>query len=610
MPSSTFDARAVDENGATPYVELHRVQNVGNYRVHLDLGPQVLGLSLPISDPLADFRKGAVNLSARSRSDEFDPCANEAPLMATIPELCKARPYYKRQNFVSAAVLAQKGKQFDDGLYAAVELMAQRGGGSFGGKAAMLAALVPRLSEDTDAACFLGGAALLGDVHVTFPNAACESGAHEVARKFNEPQAKPLGFYTWSAELAAIFRQDRLLQTEISSAPLMLALTNLLHKDAAARSVYEGYLQLMAGMTNPLSTEHPDLRPLLAALDRGERPTLPPCCRFFPPSVSHEGKLVQRLYGNRPIPPGFSLIDALIQAVRKGEVDLRPREESGFYDHQTWALEPLLVPERIPEAARLRLDDGYRKHLEGLFRGLLTLTRETHMKQVVIPAPVSAPPPPKSISVFPPLGAEPLCTYYLRRALSYRFVARVLEKSFGAETLRVARRLRAEGPVERPLLEELAAMATLFHGACLTTADELGLAENLAWPEADGSEARSAFRAFAQDQTSDQDLAQDARMMVPVFYDRERKQTKVWLFLGWSYRPLDIRFVHAPGVQVFDASGADVTQEVQVKLEQRRCLVAYPVSAEVYVSKLLDRAQFRRLCDEKVARKAILAALI
>jgi hypothetical protein len=32
---------------------------------------------------------------------------------------------------------------------------------------------------------------------------------------------------------------------------------------------------------------------------------------------------------------------------------------------------------------------------------------------------------------------------------------------------------------------------------------------------------------------SDRDVSRDARMMVPIFHDEQRKKTKVWAFLGW-----------------------------------------------------------------------------
>jgi hypothetical protein len=47
--------------------------------------------------------------------------------------------------FVPATVLVQKAKQFDDGLYAAVELAAQRGAGRFAGKVSLLRGVVDHL---------------------------------------------------------------------------------------------------------------------------------------------------------------------------------------------------------------------------------------------------------------------------------------------------------------------------------------------------------------------------------------------------------------------------------------------------------------------------------
>ena len=39
----------------------------------------------------------------------------------------------------------------------------------------------------------------------------------------------------------------------------------------------------------------------------------------------------------------------------------------------------------MPEAQRLKLDESYRKELVGLFKALLALTRETHIKQLEVP---------------------------------------------------------------------------------------------------------------------------------------------------------------------------------------------------------------------------------
>ena len=70
--------------------------------------------------------------------------------------------------FVSASVLAQKAKQFDDGLYAAVELAAQNGAGRYPGKSDLLVRLARAMAASHAegagnaetillAACRLGG---------------------------------------------------------------------------------------------------------------------------------------------------------------------------------------------------------------------------------------------------------------------------------------------------------------------------------------------------------------------------------------------------------------------------------------------------------------------
>jgi hypothetical protein len=39
---------------------------------------------------------------------------------------------------------------------------------------------------------------------------------------------------------------------------------------------------------------------------------------FFPLSRAHETDLIKKLYGNRPIPEGFSLIDEMITRIQGG----------------------------------------------------------------------------------------------------------------------------------------------------------------------------------------------------------------------------------------------------------------------------------------------------
>ena len=190
---------------------------------------------------------------------------------------------------------------------------------------------------------------------------------------------------------------------------------------------------------------------------------------FFPPSRSYETDLVKKLYGNKPIPDNFNLAEKLIEEIKAGSIDLTPRENSGWYDYQTYSLESLILPEKFPEGKKLEFTESYRKELEELFKSLLALTRETHIKQLEIPLMVGAayrqgPAEQKiRIDISPELTLEPLATYYLRRARSYNFIHSVLKDMLGENNLAKIHRLTASGPVKKDLSLELKEMEALFY---------------------------------------------------------------------------------------------------------------------------------------------------
>jgi hypothetical protein len=516
-------------------------------------------------------------------------------------------------------MLAQKAKQFDDGLYAAVDLAAQQGAGSFEGKAALLLRLADAMADqlaplEPNSPHVVLAAARVGRLNPKVP-APVESGVQDLIDDFvaNELRSKPIGFYTWSDELSAIFQQDRLLQTELTGKAGTETVIRAVAADPKSQATYEGYLKLVSRLTNPLAGE--DLRPHIAAVKQGTLNAPDKDVYFFPPSVSHETRLIMELFEGRPIPDGFDLSDEMIRRIRAGQLELRPRKESGWYDYQTWALEPLVVPEKMREARKLDLDESYCKQLIELFKGILALTRETHIKQLEIPEPGEAAPPSRPIvHIGPELGAEPLATFYARRSWSYHYVRWVLETVFGKEALHKLHRQTPEGPVDENLHDELAAMESLFLGAHVTVCRQLGLPPSPAYTahradQLDGDAA--AFAAFSQQFGADPDLGRDARMMVPVFFDIGRRKTKVWVFLGWSSRPVRIGFGKRPAATVFDESGKPVADDEGPLLEFHTAskTIAYPVMAEVYVSKILNRAEFRSHCDKYKTRQAILENL-
>ena len=117
------------------------------------------------------------------------------------------------------------------------------------------------------------------------------------------------------------------------------------------------------------------------------------------------------------------------------------------------------------------------------------------------------------------------------------------------------------------------------------------------------------YRKWAQTASSDADVGRDARMMVPVFFDLGRRKTKVWAFLGWSQRPVMFSFEKGPGIVVTKNGQPAKDGDVQVEFGSTAFSLAYPVTAEVYVDRILDRNEFRRHCDQFKTRSAILKNL-
>ena len=564
----------------------------GNYEITLDLSQQVLRLGVP-EDRGYGSSRGTV----------------ETPL---YPSFSQAN---LDDTFAPAAALALKAKQFDDGLYACVEIAADAGLDRFPGRKQFLLDLLKGLSAESDrsAAALLTAAARLGGMQ---PQVGPEVArlAQQLQSSFlaNELRSKPLGFYTWNQALVQVFQRDRMLQTPLE-APEARPLSMALSRNADLFKAYVASLSLNEKLTNPFASE--DLRQAASALKDGHTPSFTGHPSLFPASQSQETNLIKMLYGDKAIPEGFNLADEMVKRLRSGQLNLKPKPNSGWYDYETYALEPLAIPERMPEAQRLHFDETYKQELVGLFKALLALTRETHVKQLEMPT-VGAAMRPRTqpIRISPSLTMEPLPTYYLRRARSYEFVREVLGQSFGPEALPKLRRVTAAGPVNLTLDAELTLMEALFHGAYLRSCEEIGMKPEAGSESGSAGEAdihRALLGAWLDSLSKDPDLGKDIRMMVPVFYDIGRGKTRVWAVLGVASKPLSVSYSKTPIVKAIKGPGGErVDPEfLDVEFVSQYTQLAYIVSAEVYVSRLLNRTEFRQLCDQKKTFHAIVDSL-
>ena len=105
----------------------------------------------------------------------------------------------------------------------------------------------------------------------------------------------------------------------------------------------------------------------------------------FPPSRAHETELIKKIYGDKPIPEGFILIDEIDQADSGGAVAVASHSQFRLVRLPEWAMEPLVVPDENVRGQISESGPSYRKQLLELFKGILALTRETHIKQLEIP---------------------------------------------------------------------------------------------------------------------------------------------------------------------------------------------------------------------------------
>lgn len=521
----------------------------------------------------------------------FDGCLVEVNKSASLTHLnvkepdAKVSPHIKGVIFATRAeALAALGdrtvipsmevvngalKPFNDGLYAAIERIAEDGSsGSLVNKRATFDALLRAMLERAatgDAAATVAAAHFRAAQQLA-PGAAASAAAPDVEGQANIARtgflgdlfsATPIGFYTWSDELSAIFKRDRFLQTALplgpASMPPAASLARELEADPALAARYDQVLALYRGLTNPFRDFAPSA--LLGSSDQDafvrahpELTAQPPCqARFswLPASNSPETKLIASQYCSN-MPPE-NLLDALIAAIQSGSVDLTPTEASGFYDWQLYALETLLLPEHSSESGHLILTQKYRDKLVETFKSLLIQTRETHVKQLgPVAVPLSAKSEPRYVDIYPMLPVEPFPTFYLRTARAYAFLHTFLRAALGEAALAQTHRSIEDGTTAPiPLSEELDQKMRLLYGLHLVAAASIGMRDELADDERtrlDAAAMNAQARAWITGWETDPDVKRDPRVAVPMVNDASALLTRNLAVVGVRAIQISARF--------------------------------------------------------------------
>lgn len=542
-------------------------------------------------------------------------------LYASYAEAARALQAAGYEVLPSVNLIGGKAKQFDDGMYAALDMhMAQNAEEGVRDVELCVRAILTELNPRGDAYAWLYASLEVGRMLSPEEHARLPQQVADYARRFLlGTDAEPVGFYAWNENLRRVFQFLRYLQQTFpvrEGIPNVLA--NALRRNAQAREQYSRMLEFYSRLTNPLiglsllDLTEPDYEesslPEIAEVKGIRRPVV----SFLPSSDSKEVALFERLYP-MGVPAGAELMRDLITAIRDGRLDLSPDADSGWYDYQLHALETLLLPEQAPENEKLLLTKKYKQRLIEAFKSMITKARETHIRQLAVGESVSAPVPPDDL-VKPRLRVEPNPTYYLRVARSYAFVQRLVE-AMVEEPNRLAG-WKADGPRERPLGEELNHMRMLFYGLYFISCEDIGFEPKLMPDELGTLEpeyTQGVANEWLKDWVSDPDLAADTRVAVPI-YKVAGRFTRFWCTIGVRPIRLEASYARRPSWRPLPEAGEPAAEWEEVPAYRTTgldCVILGDEFAEVELAgdAALTRQELRDVCDNHDSKEEIVSAL-
>ncbi len=636
----TYEEEIVDIKPAQSTIDLLVDDKLSDKKPEFDAG---IVDTRPLGSKLDDFWQ--LNASGAVLGLDIEDISDEAGFDTLYASYAAAAKSLGQERILpSVNMIDGKAKQFDDGLYAALDLwQTENTLEGVRDTRELCTTLLKVESLPDEARWFLEAAIAIGfrPDEGDAPLPALPKPVMEHIRRFemDATQSKPVGFYSWSEELKRCFKFLRFLQQSFKKREWTLAqsLANAIQVNEQARQQYARMLSFYAGLTNPFAA--PTLRDVaqhpkksldeiwkLRGLPEGKTPTV----HFLPYSTSRELELFNRLFP-AGLPDGADLMLEFVKAIRSGKVDLKPRANSGWYDYQCFALETFLLPERGTENSKLLLTKKYKQRMLEAFKALVTKRRETHVRQLGGAAGSAAPP----TEVAPRLRVEPNPTFYLRTARAYAFLETFLSDWMKGPGVSPIHGKREGGDRHMALGDELRSMRDFFYGLHLVSCEDIGMKDELMMDEVPkrwdcywlaahwaehwyegGTAIDDPGRIPAERKEalwrSDFDLAVDTRVAVPMYTNPG--SVRCWGTLG--VRPVKLRAWYAtpPKIREIDEKGApkgDWGTISEDLLKESHYILLTDEFGEFTLkgSRVLNRAEFREICDRGKNKADILAAL-
>jgi len=268
---------------------------------------------------------------------------------------------------------------------------------------------------------------------------------------------------------------------------------------------------------------------------------------LFPQSLAKENVLFAKLYGGLGSLPPENLMNVLMEYVRSGKINLAPDPDSGWYDYQTYALEPLLLPEKAEEAQKLYLTAEYKKLRIEAFKTVMTKNRELHAKLLRECFTLGLAGEPGYRNIAPELRVEPIPTCYLRMAQSYVFVLREIRKILGDAAVE---RITIDG---KSLPDAGRQMVLLLAGMHLLSADDIGMVPSSLKDiidEKDTVKAGETAADFLAHLRQDAAYRTDVRYIIPIMQEPLGKKARYWMTCGVRLTKIRAEYLKPPTVRL------------------------------------------------------------
>jgi hypothetical protein len=504
----------------------------------------------------------------------------------------------------SVNLLDGKAKQFDDGLYSALDQAYYKGIDKiFVSHIGLIRRLLDKVGISSPAAPYLAAGLSQAGEDVKVKD---EDTKNQWISSFEQSsvRSKPIGFYTWNKTLGECFRFLRYFQGAFreSDQAIVDALVTAFKADPQLLADYRQAIGFYFKLSNP--TRDVSISDLLEGKPFDwKKQTL----SFFPEATSKETELFEKMYP-LGLPENTDLMRDLINGIRSGKVDLRPKPESGWYDYQVHALETMLMPQNGEGSEKLLLTKAYKERMVEAFKALMTKRRETHSRNAKTAAAAPSAVRPKRIE--PRLRLEPCPAYYHRTARAYAFLEGFLVSRLGESALKSLHGLKEGGERSLDLLTELRMVRDLFYGFYLLSCEDIGLEPKLLEGETvDVARSETLANDWLKKPEADPDTAIDTRVAVPVYLNPMQRKTRLWMTLGVRLAKLEASYERGPKIS---EHGKGEWKPVEAHtLGRANYLIAVDEFAEVELPRLdvLNRSELRKICDEHKTKEAIVNAI-